>query len=55
MAKKILKGEGEIYDNKCNLWCIGIIIYQLYFKDYPYKGMTDVANIIKLKIMVKEC
>jgi len=43
MAPEILKGEGEIYDNKCDLWSIGIIIYQLYFKDYPYKGITEVA------------
>ena len=43
MAPEILKGGGEIYDNKCDLWSIGVIIYQLYFKDYPYKGDTEVA------------
>ena len=40
MAPEIL--NGETYDNKCDLWSIGIIIYQLYFRDYPYKG-TDAA------------
>ena len=37
MAPEILEGEKH-YDNKCDLWSIGIIIYQLYFKEYPYKG-----------------
>ena len=46
MAPEILKGE--IYDNKCDLWSIGIIIYQLYFKDYPYKG-TNVAIYNQIK------
>ena len=42
MAPEVLEGE-ENYDNKCDLWSIGIIIYQLYFKEYPYKGNTQVA------------
>ena len=49
MAPEILKGEGEIYDNKCDLWSIGIMIYQLYFKDYPYKGNTEVAIYNQIK------
>jgi serine/threonine protein kinase len=54
MAPEILKGEGEIYDNKCDLWSIGIIIYQLYFKDYPYKGITDVAIYNQIKNLGKK-
>ena len=54
MAPEILKGEGEIYDNKCDLWSIGIIIYQLYFKDYPYKGITDVAIYNQIKKLGKK-
>ena len=42
MAPEILEGE-ENYDNKCDLWSIGIIIYQLFFKEYPYKGKSQVA------------
>ena len=42
MAPEILEGENE-YDNKCDLWSIGIIIYQLFFKEYPFKGATTVA------------
>ena len=41
MAPEILEGE-NVYDSKCDLWSIGIIIYQLFFKEYPYKG-TEVA------------
>ena len=46
-APEIIKGE--IYDNKYDLWNIGIIIYQLYSKDYPYKGITDVAIFNQIK------
>ena len=53
MAPEILKG-GEIYDNKCDLWSIGIVIYQLYFKDYPYKGVTDVAIYNQIKNLGKK-
>ena len=54
MAPEILKGEGEIYDNKCDLWSIGIILYQLYFKDYPYKGTTEVAIYNQIKNLGKK-
>ena len=37
MAPEILEEKND-YDNKCDLWSIGIIIYQLFFKEYPYKG-----------------
>ena len=42
MAPEILKGEE--YNNKCDLWSLGIIIYQLYTKNIPYNGEFD--NII---------
>jgi len=48
MAPEILEGN-ENYDNKCDLWSIGIIIYQLYFKEYPYKGRTPVAIYNQIK------
>ena len=48
MAPEILEGSDK-YDNKCDLWSIGIIIYQLFFQDYPYKGKTEMGlyNCIK--------
>ena len=44
MAPEILKGEK--YNNKCDLWSLGVNIYQLYTKKPPYKGDYD-AVILK--------
>ena len=38
-APEIIK-EGE-HSNKSDLWSLGVIIYVLYFKEYPYKGNTN--------------
>ena len=46
MAPEILKGEE--YNNKCDLWSLGVIIYQLYTKNVPYNGELD--NIILKQI-----
>ena len=45
MAPEILEGNTN-YDNKCDLWSIGVIIYQLYFNEFPYKGITEVMLLI---------
>ena len=47
MAPEIL--QGEKYDNKCDLWSIGVIIYQLCFKEFPYKGENSYALSNKIK------
>ena len=51
MAPEILKMEGENkeYDEKCDLWSIGVIIYELYFKRPPYNGNNpkSIINLIK--------
>ena len=39
MAPEILNDEE--YNNKCDLWSLGIIIFQLYKKNFPYKGKTE--------------
>ena len=46
MAPEIL--EGKQYDEKCDLWSLGIIIYILYFHKYPYNGIneSDILNQI---------
>ena len=41
MAPEVLSGED--YNDKCDLWSLGVIIYQLSFKKYPYNGKTDPA------------
>jgi len=46
---EILEGKKNYY--KCDLWSIGVIIYQLYFNEFPYKATTEVdlkSNIKKL-------
>jgi len=51
MAPEILKNEGvnKEYDEKCDLWSIGVIIYELYFKRPPFNGNngTTILNLIK--------
>ena len=39
MAPEILSGND--YNNKCDLWSLGINIYQLYTKKPPYTGQYD--------------
>ena len=41
MAPEILSEEE--YNNECDLWSLGIIIYQLFFKEYPYKALTEIG------------
>ena len=48
MAPEVLEGK-EIYDNKCDLWSIGVIIYQLAFNEFPYKGVTEPALLNNIK------
>ena len=47
MAPEIL--EGLKYNNKCDLWSIGVIIYQLAFKEYPYSGQTEIVLVKNIK------
>ena len=46
MAPEILSGEE--YNNKCDLWSLGVNIYQLYTKRPPYSGQYD--NLILKEI-----
>ena len=39
MAPEILSGKE--YNNKCDLWSLGVNIYQLYTKKPPYSGQFD--------------
>jgi len=53
MAPEILEGSDN-YGYKSDLWSIGIIIYQLFFKEYPYKGKTQVALYNQIKELGKK-
>ena len=44
MAPEIL--EGKEYNNKCDLWSLGVSIYQMYTKRPPYTGKVD-NNILE--------
>jgi len=48
MSPEIFEGNKN-YDYKCDLWSIGIIIYQLFFKEYPFKGETPLAIYNQIK------
>ena len=39
MAPEILNDEKDL--SKSDLWSLGIIIYYIYFKEYPYYGKND--------------
>ena len=52
MAPEIL--EGKEYNNKCDLWSLGIIIYNIYFKEMPYKGETIIAVFNNIKALGKK-
>ena len=43
MAPEIMKEEP--YNNKCDLWSLGVIIYQLCFKKFPYTATTPYGII----------
>ena len=47
---------GEKYTNKIDLWSIGIMIYRLFFGEYPYKGKTQVSiyNQIMNQVPIKK-
>ena len=49
MAPEILNDEK--YDNKCDLWSLGVIIYQLYTKKFPYYAPVEkgILNMIEEK------
>ena len=56
LAPEIL--EGKEYNEECDLWSIGVMIYILLFKQFPYQGETEsaVQNNINLfgKIAIKK-
>ena len=41
MAPELLNCEK--YNNKCDLWSLGVMIYQLFFRTPPFKGDTEIA------------
>ena len=55
MAPEIMElTEENNYNYKCDLWSLGIIIYELCFKEKPYKGITEHAILKEIKIFGKD-
>ena len=53
LAPEIL--EGKDYNEKCDLWSLGVIIYYLYFKEFPIPGNSDYEIVKNCKnIKLKE-
>ena len=46
IAPEIIK-EGNI-NNKNDIWSLGVIIYYLLFKEYPYNGETELQLNLNL-------
>jgi len=53
MAPEII--ERKKYNQQCDLWSLGVIIYFLYFKEFPYNDNTEVALINRIKKVGKKC
>ena len=47
MAPEILKMED--YNEKCDLWSLGVNIYQLYTKKYPYFSRFEMGILKEIK------
>ena len=41
MAPEVLKGQNDLICSKSDIWSLGIIIYYMLFKEYPYNGQNE--------------
>ena len=48
--------DGKRYNSEVDLWSIGVLLYQLHFNDYPYKGnnQSEIRMQIKKKVPYKQ-
>jgi hypothetical protein len=47
MAPEVM--EGFSYDNKCDLWSVGVCFYEILFGKYPYMGNSIPEILRKIK------
>ena len=48
IAPEILKGKGY-YGEKVDLWSLGVLIYKIYCKEYPFKGENERELYFKIR------
>jgi serine/threonine protein kinase len=53
MAPEVLKGQNNLICDKSDIWSLGIIIYYMLFKEYPYNGKNIHEQIISNKQLKK--
>jgi serine/threonine protein kinase len=41
--------EKKEYNEKIDLWCLGVIIYVLFFREFPYKSNNKNEKLQKMK------
>ena len=41
--------QKQKYDSKLDLWCLGILIYEMFFKESPFKSENKEQTIEKIK------
>ena len=46
ISPEVLKGEEDL--SKSDIWSLGIIIYYMLFKEYPYKGKGEIELLYEL-------
>ena len=54
MAPEILLGEDDYYNDKSDLFSIGVMIYQLYFNSYPFQYPKSTKQIEKFYTVKKK-
>ena len=47
MAPEVLKNQK--YDERADLWSIGVLMYELHFKSLPFKGKNPQEIYLKIK------
>ena len=57
MAPEVLNDQKELINSKCDIWSLGIIIYYLLFKEYPYNGNNEykILQDINTNKKLKKC
>ena len=52
-APEIILGNQK-YDSKIDLWSIGIMIYYMHFKEYPFGNLDNVMNFFSIPKLINK-